>query len=160
MQIVGQGRHDSASKDEGHLSTVTVVPKSSSSASQLCDFSLSFSALIPRRALFISTCIILNYSHLCPYLTSLSARLLYLPHLFCFHASKPKCKGNSMSRSHLSLTPHLTPFLRVGLDRSSATGSLYPKAGKRVYVFCHTAIFLYACFCAGQAHLEPPFSML
>ena len=47
FQIVGQDKHDLVGKDEGHLSTITTVPKSSSFVSNCILFHHFFSLLTP-----------------------------------------------------------------------------------------------------------------
>ena len=54
---------------------------------------------------------------MCLYLTPLFIRIISLPHLFCVHVSKLKCKRYSVSRSHQSsLLPqaYSSPQYRTG----------------------------------------------
>lgn len=124
-------------KDEGHLSTVTTVPKSSSSALQLYFFVIFLCSNSPWG--FIS-------HHL--YYLELQASVslpdsfvckdyLCLPHLFCFDASKLKCRRNSMSRSYQSSL--FLPFSR--LDRLSAIGITVPQSRKIGFMPPATLLF-------------------
>lgn len=96
FQIASQDKHDSMGGNENHLSTITTFPKFLS----LLILFYYFHAFLFQRALFLTTCIFSNYSHMHLYLTPLFVRIISFPHLFCFGVSKLKCKKYSMSRSH------------------------------------------------------------
>lgn len=138
FQRVARDKHDSMGKDEGHWSTITTIPKFSYSALQQYSFSSFFSVLTPH-----GLCI-LNCSHLCPYMTPLFARITFA---FLIHFV-PTCLYLSVEElsvqvsTVLSPTPKLTPLLRVGLTRWSATEITDPQSRK---IGCmHSVIFLFS----------------
>lgn len=124
FQIANQNKHESMGRNEGYLLSQLFL-----NSHFLLSSCIFFHALTPHRALFLTTYITLNYSHMYSYLTPLFARITCLPHLVCFHVSKLKYQRYSMSSSHQSASyPKLIPLPSMGLSRLSATEIIVPQS--------------------------------
>lgn len=110
-------------------------------------------------ALVFTTCTILNYSHLCSYLTPLFARIIFCV-FFLIRFIKLKCRRYPMSRSPESSL--LTPSLLLSQARDwpdyQLHASLDPKAGKwDLRILSHSCVLVCLrmpgrLICASSVH--------
>lgn len=125
FQTANQDKHDSL----GEMRAICLLSQLFLNSHLLLSHWIIFHALIPQRALFLTTYIILNYSHMYSYPTPLFARITCLPHpQVCFHVSN-KYQRCSMSSSHQSASyPKLTPLPSSGQALLSATETIVPQS--------------------------------
>lgn len=162
ISMGGQDKHGSVGKDEDHLSTLTTVPKSSPFTFLLYYFLSSFSVLTPIGLYFsppVSSWIIVTcVPTWLPCLQDLSVFLINFVSM-CLNLSvrRTQCQG---------LISPLT-YPQAYFSPQDGTGQMIsyrdhcpPKQENRIYAYCCTPVFLYACSGAGKAHLVLPMPIL